>query len=202
MSRPSFLVLVSCIAALPALAADVERQRIGRERAAVTSRYQKAEAECRQRFVVTPCIDEAKAQQRKALAGLRERELVIDDADRKRRAATRSADIAEKREQAVARAVEGTAASAPARAGAPRAAMVAPSPPHAASAPREAMDGGPSQAAARAVDTAKRTQASDANRLRIEARVRKQDDAAKVDAVALKRAAPLPAPTASGPARP
>ncbi len=201
MSRSSFLVLTLCIGALPALAADVERQRIGRERAAVTSRYQKAEAECRQRFVVTPCIDEAKAQQRKALAELRERELVIDDADRKRRAATRRADIAEKREQAVARAVEGTA-SAPARAGAPRAAMVAPSPPHAASAPREAMDGGPSQAAARAADAAKRTQASDANRLRIEARVRKKDEAAKLDAAALKKAAPLPSPTASGPARP
>ncbi|MGC4080255.1 MAG: hypothetical protein QM702_25040 [Rubrivivax sp.] len=110
--------LLPPLAALPLLAAScaalgapatsdldgrAERSRIAAERAAAESRYKAEQAECRQRFVVTACVDEAKARRREALGRLKHQELVLDEQDRRRRAAARLQAIEEKQREAAAR---------------------------------------------------------------------------------------------------
>jgi hypothetical protein len=64
--------------------AAAERAAIRSERAEVEARFRQAEADCRQRFAVSGCLSEAEAQKRTALDSLRRRELVLDDAQRRR----------------------------------------------------------------------------------------------------------------------
>lgn len=99
--------------------AQAERQRIKAERAAVESNYKQTEAECRRRFAVSGCITEAQTRRREALAGLRQRELVLDEAKRKAEAEEDERRIAAKRAEAASRAAPvPRAASAPAKAAA------------------------------------------------------------------------------------
>ena len=104
-----------------ALAADApaEHERILAERAQAEQRYAEAERDCRARFVVTSCVEAARAQRRDALNRLRNEELVLDRAERRQRAAERSAAIHDKQ----------------AHDAAPRAAPRAPLPTAAASTP-------------------------------------------------------------------
>ncbi|MBG6082637.1 preprotein translocase subunit SecD [Rubrivivax gelatinosus] len=110
--------LLPPLAALPLLAASwaalaasatsdlddrAERSRIAAERSAAESRYAAEEAECRKRFVVTTCVDEAKARRRETLGRLKHQELVLDEQDRRRRAAARLQAIEEKQREAAAR---------------------------------------------------------------------------------------------------
>lgn len=74
----------------------LERARIARERGEATQRFQERQRECEQRFAVTACVDEARAEHRQALLRLRGQESVLDEAERKRRAAQRMAAIREK----------------------------------------------------------------------------------------------------------
>lgn len=80
-----------------------ERTRIAAERAAAESRYTAEEAECRKRFVVTACVDEAKARRREALGRLKHQEIVLDEQERRRRAAARLQAIEEKQREAATR---------------------------------------------------------------------------------------------------
>jgi hypothetical protein len=73
-----------------------ERARISRERGEATLRFQERQRECEQRFAVTACVDEARAEHRQALLRLRGQESVLAEAERKRRAAQRTATIREK----------------------------------------------------------------------------------------------------------
>lgn len=96
------------LAALPALAAaDIderaERARIASERAAVEARHAADEAECRGRFLVTRCLEEAKARRREGLERLRHEELVLDDDARRRRAAARLEAIEARQRELAAR---------------------------------------------------------------------------------------------------
>jgi colicin import membrane protein len=176
-----------------AASADPERRRLAEQKAAVEARFRASEAECRQRFVVVACVDEAKAQRRKELAVLREQELVIDDADRKQRAAARRADIAEKQAQAAQRAASSALPAAP-KASAPRAPMSAPGATRepAATAPAP-LDGGPAQAAQRAQKTNARQQEAELRRQRIAAREASKAAQQKANPSAAKKAAALPA---------
>jgi hypothetical protein len=88
--------------------AALDRSQLAARRQEVERRFDAEEAACRQRFAVTGCIEDARAQRRLALAPLREREFALDDADRKARAAARRHVAAQKRLAAEAR-----AASAP-----------------------------------------------------------------------------------------
>jgi colicin import membrane protein len=83
-------------------AAD-ERAAIRNERAEVETRFRWAEADCRQRFAVSGCLAEAEAQKRTALDGLRRRELVLDDAQRKAEAEANAKRLQTKRAEAEAR---------------------------------------------------------------------------------------------------
>src|SRR5947207_14324881 len=95
------LLLLSAAATLPAWAispADdaAERQRIAAEQAEVEKAYAAREAECRRRFIVTSCLDAARRDRREAVERLRQQEVVLDEAQRKQRAAQRIEEIRSK----------------------------------------------------------------------------------------------------------
>jgi colicin import membrane protein len=97
------LLATAAMAASDAPGAAAERERLAAERQSVESRYVAEEAECRQRFIVTGCIDDAKQRRRAALAGLRQQELVLDDAERRTRAAQRQEVVDRKTAEAASR---------------------------------------------------------------------------------------------------
>ncbi len=78
------------------VADGAERAHIAQDRAAAEARFSSRAQECRQRFVVTSCLDEAKADRRKTLDQLRARQLVVDEARRRERAQERRRELAEK----------------------------------------------------------------------------------------------------------
>jgi hypothetical protein len=92
--RSVLLLLWAPFAAAPAFALDVEQQRIERERirserAQVEAAFVEREQGCRQRFVVTSCVDAARSERRQALEDLRRQQEVLDAEQRKQRAAQR-----------------------------------------------------------------------------------------------------------------
>ena len=98
-ARDGLLMALALSAAWPSTAApgdDVERARIAEERAAIESRYAGRERECRERFVVTSCVDDAKRDRRQGLDALRARQLKLDEARRRERAAERRDELAVK----------------------------------------------------------------------------------------------------------
>ena len=194
----ALLTLVWCGPAT-ATAADAPRARISADKAAVDARYRAAQAACRERFVVTSCVDAATAQRRKELAALREQELAIDDAERKQRAALRRSEVAEKQSRLAARAAS---APPPAAKASARPATPASAPPRAAPHASAALDGGPTQAAERAAHSTKRQGEAQATRERIKAREVRKAEEAKASAAAQKKAAPLPTPSSTRPSVP
>jgi colicin import membrane protein len=122
---PALLAACALLAALPARAADsddAERSRIASERAAIEATFAARERECRERFVVTSCVDEARRERRRGLDALRARQLQLDEARRRERAAERRAELAAKAAEDARRDQEraARAASAPARRDAPQ----------------------------------------------------------------------------------
>jgi hypothetical protein len=139
------LLLSSSVAAAPAWAISAaddaaERQRIAAEQAQVEQAYAARQAECRTRFIVTSCLDAARRDRREAMEKLRQQEVVLDEAQRKQRAAERideirakvSADEGKRREAEArvqareARRQEEAAAALASVASAPSAAVSAP----------------------------------------------------------------------------
>ena len=81
----------------PAVAADdAERHRIAEERAAIEARYTARTRECRDRFIVTSCVDDAKVERRRGLDALRARQLELDEEKRRARTSERSAELSAK----------------------------------------------------------------------------------------------------------
>ncbi|MEP6738873.1 MAG: hypothetical protein ABJA61_00755 [Caldimonas sp.] len=123
MRTAAALVLALSLAPLPAGAVDggAEKSRIAAERSAAEASYAARERECRQRFIVSSCIEDARRERRAALDGLRARQIVIDEAARRERVAARRAELAAKaaedarrdRERAARAATAASAASAP-----------------------------------------------------------------------------------------
>ncbi len=111
MSTPRLprLVLAGLLVAVFAVhAADDEashRRRIERERVEVDARARSGEAACAERFVVSSCLAQVRAERRAATQQLDHQRALLDDAQRKRRAADRQARIRE-RQDAAARADE------------------------------------------------------------------------------------------------
>jgi len=115
----ALLLVGPLVIAAPARAAtadDVERQRIAEDRASIEARYAARTRECRDRFIVTSCMDDAKAERRHGLDALRARQLVLDEQRRRERTAERSAELAAKAADDARREQEraARAASAPA----------------------------------------------------------------------------------------
>ncbi len=170
-----------------------ERERIRTERAAAQAAYEAQVAACSSRFVVTSCVDTARAQRHAALTALDRRQGVLDDAERKQRAAGRLQAIDSKAhgDEARAREEAARARSASRREGdAPKPVVSSAS----AAAPRSAKGAGdPAQRAnaelgARRAFEVKQLQA-EAHRLEVERR--NQERARKANP-----GSPLPVPAA------
>jgi hypothetical protein len=164
--------------------AGAQRERIAREREAIEARYRVEQARCATQFVVTPCVDRARSERRRALEPL-DRELAsLDEMERRRRAAERLVRIEEKaRERATRPAPVIRAPRLPKARPAPAPTAAASSPPssRAEAAPRPG-----AQAAYE-----RRLRQAQAHREAVEKR--NEERAAKKPP-----AAPLPAPSAPG----
>jgi colicin import membrane protein len=94
------VVLMCCSVAVAAQGAPdrdaAERARIGDERTQAQRLYEERERACNERFAVTGCLETARAQRRETMDRLRHEELVLDNAQRKQRAAARAMRIREK----------------------------------------------------------------------------------------------------------
>ncbi len=89
------------VAAQPA----ADRATIAAERQRLQSQFAAEEAQCRERFAVTACVDAVRQRRRAALAGPRAQELALDDAERLQRAQVRRAAVAQKQKEAAERPV-------------------------------------------------------------------------------------------------
>ena len=133
--RPIAAAGLALLTSIGALAQDdmTQRQaRIAAERAALAERIEWEAADCRQRFAVTPCLDEVRRRQRQVQAGLDAEQRTIDEAQRARRVAERQAEVDRKQAEVARRAAPpaATAASAAAPPNAPASRKPAdPSPP-------------------------------------------------------------------------
>lgn len=89
-------------APVPAVLAarTAERERIHLEQAAIAARLKQAEAACYQRFAVEDCLRSERRRARAERAVLRQRESVLDDTERRERAALRLQDIEQRRDAA------------------------------------------------------------------------------------------------------
>ena len=92
-----------CTSARPQAAPD--RGEITAERQRLQSAYAAEEAQCRERFAVTACVDDVRKRRRAALAGPRAQELALDDVERLQRAQARREAVGRKQKQAAERPV-------------------------------------------------------------------------------------------------
>lgn len=181
---------IGCALAVFGLAAAAQpaddgvlRQQLAAQRQEIDARFQREQAECRQRFAVNACLDQARAHQRKSLSDHRAREHALDERQREKRASGRQQAI-ERRQQAV---LERSAAPEP-RASAAQAEPATPRPLRGrdrASAAAEAQ----AKAAERAAAARKLQAAIQADQERIKARQAHR-------AAQGRKAEPLPPPPA------
>ena len=75
---------------------DAERARIEADRGREKVRIEKEEADCYQRFAVNDCLRDVHARRRVVMEELRRQEIILNDADRKRRAQEQTKEIDEK----------------------------------------------------------------------------------------------------------
>lgn len=85
------LALLLAALSAPAWAQDdgAERARIAAERKAVDERFAAEKKACNARFAVTDCVEKVTRSRNAALGELRRQERVLDDAERRQRAAER-----------------------------------------------------------------------------------------------------------------
>lgn len=98
MKHPLALALLLLVAWPAGAAQDdaAERARIQSERAGIEERYTQEQRACRARFAVTDCLLAARRERGAKLAELRRQELVLNEAERRRRAAERQQDLDER----------------------------------------------------------------------------------------------------------
>jgi colicin import membrane protein len=76
-----------------------QRVRIAAERREANRRFEEARRACEERFAVTTCLDEARRERRRVLDRLAADQAVLDDAQRRQRAAERLRGIQDKARQ-------------------------------------------------------------------------------------------------------
>lgn len=93
-------VLLALVAAAPAWAQgadhDAERARITAERQAADDKFAQAKRACNAKFAVTDCVNRATREYNAVVAELRRQERVLNEAERKRRAAQAQREIDER----------------------------------------------------------------------------------------------------------
>ncbi|MBP6776561.1 MAG: hypothetical protein KA151_04815 [Piscinibacter sp.] len=177
---------------------EAQLERIRTERAAADAAYERKVQECAQRFIVTSCVDDARAERHAQHLRLDREQQVIDEARRQRRAAVRqqaidsksAGDAARQREAAASeRSQARPAASQPV-------AKAAPAPASAA-----ARDAKPAPSAAeRAEQEARARRTYELKQLQAEAHRREVEERNAERARKTNPGKPLPAPGASTPA--
>ncbi len=174
--------------------ADETRQQLARERVALEQRFADEERACAARFAVHACVDEVRARRRAALAPLRDQELRLEDAERRRRAEERRAAVARKQAEAAQRPPLPPEASLPPR----EPAAPASSPPVVETLPPRAQ--GPSaQEAAEAARRAEGLQQARERADAAEARIRQRRERQQAE-LAAKGRQPDTLPRPAGPA--
>lgn len=184
MKRLLCLLLLGLAGAATAqVDADAERDRISAERARVEAAFIEREKACYGKFAVNDCIDAARALRREAVADLRRQEILLNDAQRKRKADERLRELEERKAEQARR---------PASAAAPQAGP-APAP----AAPRPARPAQPSPRKEPAASTPPAPDTRD-NLRRYQARIEEaQERKGKVEQRAAERkkpVRPLPVP--------
>ncbi len=115
------VAVLACAAAHATPAEDAERARLAQERATIDSTYSARVAQCRQRFVVTSCVEDAKRDRRQGLDALHLRQIALDESLRRERARARRAELsvhaAEAARRDAARATPAAGAPSPAASG-------------------------------------------------------------------------------------
>jgi len=96
-----FLLAFALVATTAAVQAQVpdeaaERERIRVERDAAGQRFDEAQKACRSKFAVNDCVDQARRERDEVLTELKRQERVLNDAERKRRAAERQKALDER----------------------------------------------------------------------------------------------------------
>lgn len=91
------LLVLSAVGAAQAQDVDAERRRIRDDRAQVDAAFDAAQQACYRRFAVNDCLDAARRQRNAAVADLRRQEVLLNDTERKRRAAQRLREIDERK---------------------------------------------------------------------------------------------------------
>ncbi len=94
--KPRLLGFALLCGAAVGARADAEHDRIASERSAANARLTAQVRECESRFIVAPCLDAARSENRAALAQLRQQELQLDEGRRRAAAEARRKAIADK----------------------------------------------------------------------------------------------------------
>ena len=116
-----------CVAVAAAPDTDAaERACIAADREAVEARYDAARRDCEARFVVNPCLEQARQDRRAALEPLQRQIHLLDDARRRARAVERLRSIQARESQAAA--MPALSPAAPANGASANAASAAPPP--------------------------------------------------------------------------
>lgn len=97
------LVLAACASVATAVERSAEHAELAAQRQRLEAGFAAEEAQCRERFTVTTCVDDVRKRKREALAAVRSRELVLDDAERRQRAAERRQAVARKQAELASR---------------------------------------------------------------------------------------------------
>lgn len=85
--------------AASAVSASAQRARIAREIAAIDAQARSAEAACAQQFAVSACLRQVRSERRLAVRQLERQRAVLDDAERREKAAQRMERVRQRQEQ-------------------------------------------------------------------------------------------------------
>ncbi|HSB25103.1 MAG TPA: hypothetical protein VLE94_18535 [Burkholderiaceae bacterium] len=193
-----WLLVLGLVGAVAARAAEgdavsdkAQREQLDVRRAAAEARYERTVRECERGFVVTSCVDKAKAERRATLDRISREQVALDDAQRKRRAEERRQRIAEKQAQ---QALRGSASAPGAEVLAPR----APSAPASSATPgRRFEQRTAEEEAAAQAEAARRAAQAQERRERAQAHAEAVRQRNAERAAQRPPAAPLPVPGAS-----
>ena len=94
--RPLVAWLLILLFSLAHASDETERAQIRQRGDAIEAEHALREQTCRKQFVVTPCLDKARADKQESLRALRAQELALDDAQRRERALAQANRVAEK----------------------------------------------------------------------------------------------------------
>ena len=96
------LILMLCLAALPAFAADVvsERKQLAQQRSEIDARFAAEAKACTDRFVVNACLDDVHARRAIALKPIVAREQEVDAAERQARSAAQHERVRQRQQDA------------------------------------------------------------------------------------------------------